>query len=128
MAVAARGPNWALHQRDELIAHVDKGRPRLSPSQGKAEDPPVADERLLHIADLERDVIQPDKSRPSGGQGAHERLSSVGNQEVVCACPNGSQPLRGVQPNRRTQAASLSRICSNAGRSVRPDLAGRRKE
>ena len=80
MAVAARGPNRALHQRNELIAHVDKGRPRLSPSQREAENPPVEGERLLHIADFERDVIQPDKSWPCNGQGrvfAHADLPSV---------------------------------------------------
>jgi hypothetical protein len=52
MAVAARGPNRALHQPDELIAHVDKGRPRLLPSQGEAEDPPVESEHFPHIADF----------------------------------------------------------------------------
>jgi hypothetical protein len=51
MAVAALGPNWSLHQSDELIAHVDEGRSRLSPSQPEAENPPVKGERFLRIAD-----------------------------------------------------------------------------
>ena len=57
-ALSLLRPKWSLHQCDELITHVDEGRPRLSSSQPEAE---IRRKKAStsSIADFERNVIQP---------------------------------------------------------------------
>src|SRR3954453_18619666 len=49
----------ALREGDELVAHVDEGHARHSPAKLDLEDLSVKAERLLDVADLERDVVDP---------------------------------------------------------------------
>ena len=67
MALAIRVRRLFLHQREELVAHVDEGLGLAAPAQREAEDFSVEGERLLDVADLERDVIDADET----GQGGH---------------------------------------------------------
>ena len=54
----------AGRESDELVAHVDEGHPRAaSPAELELEDAPVELERLLDVADLERNVVQADERR-----------------------------------------------------------------
>jgi hypothetical protein len=53
----------SLRKREELVAHVDEGRPASAASQLELEDPAVEVERLLDVPDLECDVVDPDQSR-----------------------------------------------------------------
>src|SRR6516164_9564307 len=52
-----------LHQREELVAHVDERRSRRAAAQGELEDSAVERERLVNVADLERDVVDADEAR-----------------------------------------------------------------
>ena len=54
----------SLHEGYELIAHVDEGGPGQPPAQGLLEHPAVEGERLLDVADLERDVVDSHEARP----------------------------------------------------------------
>jgi len=49
----------AFHQGQELIAHVDEGLPLAAAAQLEREDPGVEFQRRLDVADLERDVVEP---------------------------------------------------------------------
>src|SRR4051794_27551308 len=53
------------HQRqiDELVAHVNKGVALALAAQGELENPPVPVERLVDIADLNRDMVDTDETR-----------------------------------------------------------------
>ena len=55
----------ALHQRDELVAHVDEGGARDAAAQLEREDAPVERQRGLEVADLEGHVVDSDQPRPS---------------------------------------------------------------
>ena len=49
-------------ERDELVAQVDEGHAPGPPAQRHvAEDPLEERERLVHVADLDRDVVDPDE-------------------------------------------------------------------
>jgi hypothetical protein len=50
-----------LHERDELVAHVDERRPRRATAEREREDPPVEGERLVDVVDFERDVVDADE-------------------------------------------------------------------
>jgi hypothetical protein len=52
----------AFRESDELIAHIDERHPSepLADLRLEVEDPGVEGERLADVADLERDVIDPD--------------------------------------------------------------------
>ena len=47
----------ALGERDELVAQVEEGHARRPAAQLEGEQPPVEGQRLLEVADLERDVV-----------------------------------------------------------------------
>ena len=47
----------ALHERDELVAHVDEGGPGHAAAQLEIEQARVQRERGVDVADLERHVI-----------------------------------------------------------------------
>ena len=55
----------ALHQRNELVAHVDERHPSPAASQLELEESSVELERLVDVADLERDVVDADESGQS---------------------------------------------------------------
>ena len=52
-----------VHQRhvDELVAHVDEGVALALAAQGEIENPPIPVERLIDVADLDRDMIDADQ-------------------------------------------------------------------
>ena len=51
-------------ERDELVAHVDERHLAADPAaQIELEEAPVPGEGLLEVADLERDVVDPDEPR-----------------------------------------------------------------
>jgi hypothetical protein len=62
--VLVRRLRAALGQRDELVAHVDERHGVAAPAQGEFEQLPVERERRLDVADLERDMVDPDQARP----------------------------------------------------------------
>jgi hypothetical protein len=51
----------ALREREELVAHVDERHRRPAPAQCELEDPAVEGECLVEVADLDRDVVDPDE-------------------------------------------------------------------
>jgi hypothetical protein len=54
----------ACGERDELIAHVNEGHPSPSPAaQLELEEASIPGERLLDVADLERNVVDSDEPR-----------------------------------------------------------------
>ena len=55
----------ALHQRDELVAHVDERRAGHAAAQLELEEAAVERQRGVEIADLERHVVHADQPRPS---------------------------------------------------------------
>ncbi len=51
-------------ERDELVAHVDERHLRAdATAQLELEEAAVPRERLVDVADLERDVVDPDEAR-----------------------------------------------------------------
>jgi len=52
--------------RDELVAQVDEGHPRYAAAQLEREQPSVEGKRLVDVADLERDVVDPHESDGHG--------------------------------------------------------------
>ena len=54
----------ALHESDELVAHVDERRAGRAATQLEIEEAPVQRERGIEIADLERHVVYADQLRP----------------------------------------------------------------
>ena len=46
---------------DELVADVDECHSPCSPAQRDVEDPAIERQGLLHVADLQRDVVDPDQ-------------------------------------------------------------------
>jgi hypothetical protein len=56
------GPVGPGHQREELVADVDEGRTGRPAAQGEFEELPVEGERLVDVADFERDVVDPDQT------------------------------------------------------------------
>ena len=52
----------SLADREELVAQVDERHPRHAPAQLEVEEPRVELQRLVEVADLERDVVDPDQS------------------------------------------------------------------
>jgi hypothetical protein len=66
-AILVRRPGF--HQRQKLVAHVDEGLAIAAPAQGEAENLAVEGERLVDVADFERDVIDADQAGQGGGHG-----------------------------------------------------------
>jgi hypothetical protein len=52
----------ALLEGEELIAEIDESRPAALPAQFEVEQAAVEGQRLLDVANLERDVIQSDRT------------------------------------------------------------------
>src|SRR5438046_2735039 len=48
---------------DELVAQVDEGVALAFAAQAEIEDPPVPFERLVDVADLDRDMVDADQAR-----------------------------------------------------------------
>ena len=76
----------SAREREELVAHVDE-RHRLAgaAAQREVEEAPVPGERLVDVADLERDMVDPDELHHD-----MERSSSG----TLCACVCSSQERR----------------------------------
>ncbi len=53
----------SLGERYELVADVDERHAAGAAAQPELEDPPVEGQRLLKVADLERDVVDPHEPR-----------------------------------------------------------------
>ena len=66
VAVLVLGLRAAGGERDELIAHVDERHARAAAAQRELEQPAVEGERLVDVADLERDVVDADQTRLGG--------------------------------------------------------------
>ena len=62
-----------LRQVDELVAHVDEGVGLALAAQREIEDAAVEGQRLLDVADLDRDMVH---SRPSLGRVVQLRVCS----------------------------------------------------
>jgi heme exporter protein A len=60
VAVAPRGRVVHLREREELVAHVEEGHPVRAAAQLALEDPAVELDRLVHVAHLERHVVDAD--------------------------------------------------------------------
>jgi hypothetical protein len=56
-----------LHQRQKLVAQIDEGLALAAPAQGEAENLAVKRERLVDVADFQRDVIDADEAGQIGG-------------------------------------------------------------
>ena len=63
MAASSARLRAALGEREELVAHVEERHARDPAAQLELERPPVELERRLEVADLERDVVDPDQPR-----------------------------------------------------------------
>src|SRR5205823_7405391 len=50
-------------QIDELVAHVDEGAALVLAAQVEIEDPAVPGQRLVDVADLDRDMVDADQPR-----------------------------------------------------------------
>ena len=62
MPLVVRGLRPRRAQREELVAEVDEGHAVADPpAQLEREDPPVPLERGVDVADLEGDVVDPDR-------------------------------------------------------------------
>ena len=59
MTAPVLGLRSAGRERDELVSHVDERHPRPAATQVELEELPVPPQRLVDVADLERDVIDP---------------------------------------------------------------------
>ena len=74
----------SLGDRDELIAHVDERHPGHAAAQLELEDLAVELERRVEVADLERDVVDPDEP---GAVGHGRRCSRDRHRAVAGASP-----------------------------------------
>ncbi len=63
MAVGVGRLRAASGKSDELVADVDEGHLRPAAPQLQLEDPAEEGQRLLDVADLDRDVVDPDEAR-----------------------------------------------------------------
>src|SRR3954447_9721870 len=78
-----------LEEGDELVAHVDERMALALAAQGELENPAVEGERRLHVADLERDVIDADQPRLGPARGrvvVHPSGLPFGNQLCALTC------------------------------------------
>jgi hypothetical protein len=57
MSVVIRPLRSPFHQRNELIAHIDKSRASPAAPQFKRKDASVKGQRLVDVPNLQRDVI-----------------------------------------------------------------------
>ena len=57
------GLGAAGRERDELVAHVEERHGLAPTAQGEIEQAAVEGERFVEVADLERDVVDPDQTR-----------------------------------------------------------------
>ena len=64
VALVVGGLPPALHERDELVAHVDERRARHAAAQLEREQAPVERQRGVDIGDLERHVVHADQPGP----------------------------------------------------------------
>ena len=62
-----------LGERQELVAHVEERHPRDPAAELELEDRAVELERRVEVADLERDVVDPEQP---GTLVAHARLTT----------------------------------------------------
>ena len=77
MAIVIDRLRAAFLQRDELIAQVDEGRGRVPAAKLEVKQPAIEGERLVDIADFERDVIEPNGARFLGG------MHKVSDEEIA---------------------------------------------
>ena len=79
VAVPVRRAGLALRERQELVAHVEEGHARHAAAQLELEDAAVEVDRLVHVADRQRDVVDADQPRHSRSIGfrAWRRSSST---------------------------------------------------
>ncbi len=80
MALVVSRLSAALHERDELVAHVDEGGPGHAAAQLEIEQTCVQRERGVDIGNLERHVIHPDQPGPPLHAEKHRlaRMSTAG--------------------------------------------------
>jgi hypothetical protein len=67
--VGVRRLRAAGRESDKLVAEVDERHPRRAAAQLEAEDAAVKLERLVDVADFERDVVDADEARAVGRRG-----------------------------------------------------------
>ena len=80
MARGVRRPGAAGLQRQELVADVDERLVRTAAAQLELEEAAVELERLVDVADLERDVVDPDEPSRCHGHivaDAHRCMSAA---------------------------------------------------
>jgi hypothetical protein len=58
-------------QRNELIAHVDERHGPAAPAQREFEQSSIERERLVDVADFQRNVVDADQARPTRGVLGH---------------------------------------------------------
>ena len=74
----------ALHQRDELVAHVDERRALHAAAQLEREEAPIEGQRRVDVADLEGHVIHADQPRAllHGGKAMGARATAATGHDV----------------------------------------------
>ena len=63
MARRVGAARTAVTERQELVAHIEERHPGLALDAPQLENRAIERDRLLEIADLERDVVDPDQMR-----------------------------------------------------------------
>ena len=74
----------AVGQREELVPHVQEGHSRRPAAQLEVEDPSVERQGLLEIADLERDVVDPDQAWAPTHLGSVGRDTGSAPEQYKC--------------------------------------------
>jgi hypothetical protein len=69
VAFRVGGLRATLGKGDELIAHVDERHARHPPPQLELKQRAVEGERLVDVADFQRDVVEADRPSLLGSQG-----------------------------------------------------------
>ena len=93
VTVPVRRLRSALRERDELVAHVDERHPRQTTAQLELEDPAVEVERVVDALDLERDMVDPDRTRHSASVVAATDAASAHFRRAVAAGPAPPRPI-----------------------------------
>ena len=108
MAVLVGRLGAPSREREELVAHVDERHPVRAAAQRELEQLTVERERLVDVADLERDVIDPHE--PSLWHAGH-CSRPVGRPER--AAGSVSAPPRAGSSSRQTRPRSKA-VCSSS--------------
>ena len=108
MAVLVGWLRAPAREREELVAHVDERHPVRAAAQRELEQLAVERERLVDVADLERDVVDPNK--PSIWHAGHCSRPSTTRETRVVEAADAQRSVVGGLECRQTRPRSVGAL------------------